>query len=216
MKTQNPFTGRSSGSLANVTASTYCGQNILKSKPLEVRNPQSPKQLNVRAVLAQAAAAAKSLYGCSAIAKRSARTGRQTSKTARTALLKAIMATRSGVAPNTQLNPLGIKLSGNGIAQTTLISAELDHSAKDATLVWSTVIPTGGAASDIGYAVIVNLNSGQALQSSTSALRSAGTLVFSIDSSFINEDDFYAAFICFASADGLTYDSIDSIAANIV
>ena len=54
MKTQNPFIGRSKGSLANVVASTYNGQNVLKSKPLEVRNPRTAKQINVREILSQA------------------------------------------------------------------------------------------------------------------------------------------------------------------
>ncbi|NCU43964.1 hypothetical protein EOL71_03305 [Candidatus Saccharibacteria bacterium] len=211
MKTQNPFTGRSSGSLANVTASTYLGQNILKSKPLEVRNPQSPKQLNVREVLSLSAKIARSMYACPSIAKRSARTGRLTSKTARTALIAAILARRGGTPPMMELDNVGITLSGNGIAQTVLTSCTVDDESGAYVASWPTTLPTGAQATDLGKVVIVHMNTGSAFESSSSVARSAGTASGTLPASMQPLIGPFACFVCFDSADGLLYDSIESI-----
>ena len=211
MKTQNPFTGRSSGSLANVTASTYLGQNILKSKPLEVRNPQSPKQQNVRNILSLTAKIARAMYACQSIAKRSARTGRNTSKTARTALISAILARRTGTPPMVELDNTGIKLSGNGIAQTVLTSCTVNRDTGAFVATWPTTLPTGGKATDLGKVVIVHMNSGSAFESSSSVARSIGTASGTLPDNMQPYLGPFACFVCFDSADGLLYDSIESI-----
>ena len=215
MKTQNPFTGRSSGSLANVTASTYCGQNILKSKPLEVRNPQSPKQLNVRGILAQAGTLGRSLSSIQAIAKRSARTGRNTSKTARTALVAAILATKTGVAPSSTLSGIGISLSGNGISATGGLNAVMVISSHEVTVSWSPSIPSGGASTDLASFVLVNLTKKTAWVAPGSSSRLNGVLETIAPSGFAVISDVVRGFICFDSADGLLYDSISSFAVSL-
>lgn len=48
MISQNPLTGRSRGKLANAVFSTWKGLNVVRSKPLEVHNPNTPLQLNAR------------------------------------------------------------------------------------------------------------------------------------------------------------------------
>lgn len=212
MKTQNPFTGRSSGSLANVTASSYLGQNILKSKPLEVRNPQSPKQVNVRDILSLSAKIARSMSACTSIAKRSARTGRNTSKTARTALISAILARRVGTPPMLELNPDGIALSGNGIAQTVLTSCTVDDQTGAYVATWPTTLPTGGKATDLGKVVIAHINTGATFESSSSVARSAGTASGTLPANMKPFLGPFACFVCFDSVDGLLYDSIESIA----
>ena len=148
MKTQNPFIGRSSGSLANVTASTYNGQNILKSKPLEVRNPRSPKQLNIRELLGTAGTIAKYAIAINGIAKRSARTGRNTNKTARTALVAAILAQKTGTSGNFALSGNGITLQGSGMAQTIPSSVVISASGSTSVVTWPSAIPVGGNNSD--------------------------------------------------------------------
>jgi len=45
---QNPITGRSSGKFANAIFQTLVGKNVLRSKPLEVRNPRTPGQVSQR------------------------------------------------------------------------------------------------------------------------------------------------------------------------
>lgn len=45
---QNPIVGRAKQKFANSIFSTWYGRNVLRSKPLEVRNPRSGKQLTAR------------------------------------------------------------------------------------------------------------------------------------------------------------------------
>ena len=216
MKTQNPFTGRSSGSLANVTASTYLGQNILKSKPLEVRNPQSPKQINVRNILAQAASLGKSLSANSGIAKRSARTGRNTQKTARTALLAAIMAKKTGVAPEVLLRASGISLQGSGISAQEGITASMNHTTGLLEVSWSDTVPAGGLTTDIASVALFDLDTGNVLSFFTNDPRSGGGLMgATVDSSFFGSEN-YGLFLMFDSADGLRYDAVVSVGVSVL
>ena len=216
MKTQNPFTGRSSGSLANVTASTYLGQNILKSKPLEVRNPQTAKQVNVRYILALAAVLGKSLSANSGIAKRSARTGRNTQKTARTALLSAILAQKLGVAPDLRLRAAGISLQGSGISAQEGITASINHTTRELEVLWSATVPAGGLPTDVASVALFDLESGKVLSFETPDPRSGGGLTgYTIDSSFFGSEN-YGLFLMFASADGLRYDAVSSINVTVV
>lgn len=211
MKVQNPFTGRSKGSLANVTATTYLGANILKSKPLEVRNPKTVKQVNVRYVLARAAVLAKSLSANSGIAKRSARTGRNTQKTARTALLSAIMAKKLGVAPDLRLSSAGISLQGSGISAQEGISATMNHTTRILEVTWSNTIPAGGSATDIASGVLFDLDSGKVHTFQTSDTRSDGEIApQTIDSSFFRSEN-YGLILMFDSADGLRFDAVSSV-----
>ena len=216
MKTQNPFTGRSSGSLANVTASTYLGQNVLKSKPLEVRNPKTQKQVNVRNILKSAATLAKSLMAINGIAKRSARTGRSTQKTARTALVQAIMAKKTGVAPNLSLSAAGIALQGNGISATSITKAELTRSDGHLSVSFSTVVPTGGLGTDVASIVLFDLTFGGVQLFPNSDVRSTGNLSEMVSNPQILASDNIALFVLFDSKDGLRYDAVESVEVQIV
>ena len=216
MKTQNPFTGRSTGSLANVVASTYNGQNVLKSKPLEVRNPRSPKQINVRNVLALAAALGKSLSANSGIAKRSARTGRNMQKTARTALLSAILSKKAGFAPDIRLISEGITLQGSGISAQEGITATLNTATGFLEVSWPGTVPTGGSASDFASGVLFDLEFGRVQSFATSDPRSDGEIApQSIDSSFFHSSNL-GLFLMFDSVDGLRYDAVSSINVTVV
>ena len=53
MITQNPFTGRSKKSLANVTATTWKGKNVLKAKATAVANPKTSGQVAQRSLFSQ-------------------------------------------------------------------------------------------------------------------------------------------------------------------
>ena len=216
MKTQNPFTGRSSGSLANVTASTYLGQNILKSKPLEVRNPKTDKQVNVRNVLARAAVLGKSLSANSGIAKRSARTGRNTQKTARTALLSAILSQKTGVAPGISLNSAGITLQGSGISPQEGLTATLTRATRLLEVNWPQIFPVGSLANDLTDGLLFSLDTGQFQSFVNQAHREDGELVQQdIDSSFLDSGKL-GVFLMFDSQDGLRYDAVSSINVSVV
>ena len=216
MKTQNPFIGRSSGSLANVTASTYLGQNILKSKPLEVRNPKTDKQVNVRDILAQAAKLAKALMAVNGIAKRSARTGRNLQKTARTALLAAILAKKTGVAPNLSLSNAGISLQGNGISATSITSAQLKRSDGDLDVFFSSAVPTGGLSTDKSSIVVFDLLTGAVEFFTATGTREVGDLHETVTNPLILASNHIALFVLFDSADGLRYDAVESVRVTVV
>lgn len=211
MKTQNPFIGRSKGSLANVVATTYNGQNVLKSKPLQVRNPKTEKQLNVREIFSQATSAAKSLSAVSSIAKRSARTGRNLNKTARTALNSAILASRAGVSPNFTLFSSPIQLQGNGIGATTFNPASISASTRKVSISWGGLPPVGGSVSDKVTVVAYNRNTGLSAEVITSDVREDNSVeaVFPVGFFAINHK--VVLFICFDSADGLLFDSVSCI-----
>lgn len=213
MKTQNPFIGRSRGSLANVVASTYLGHNILKSKPLEVRNPKTAKQQNVRFIMGSAGTLAKIMSSFSPIAKRSARTGRNTNKTARTALVSAILQAKSGVSPNISLSQAGISLSGSGIAVTIPTSAIFDPALNKLTVTWPAVLPYGGSQDDNSMIVVANLDTLDARQTQGAGPRSLGSATITLQSGFASSGDRLAVFLMFDSADGLLYDSTISVAA---
>lgn len=215
MKTQNPFTGRSSGSLANVTASTYLGQNILKSKPLEVRNPQTDKQVNVRNILAQAAALAKAMVAVAGIAKRSARTGRNTGKTARTALLSAIMAKKLGVAPDIRLSGAGIALQGSGISEQGGIRANLVQADGEFTVEWSPVVPSGGLSTDACSVVLFDLNTGVYQSFNSSVSRHDAQVTMTVINDTLLESNTLLTFVMFDSADGLRYDAVSSVLVSV-
>ena len=216
MKTQNPFTGRSSGSLAYVTASTYLGQNILKSKPLEVRNPKTDKQVNVRNIMALAAVLGKSLSANSGIAKRSARTGRNTQKTARTALLSAILAKKTGVAPEVLLRAQGISLQGSGISAQQGITATLNHKTGLLEVQWSDIIPAGGSETDLASGVLFDLDSGEIQSFNHADPRADGEIASpTINPSLIAAENL-GLFLMFDSADGLRYDAVSSVLVSVV
>ena len=215
MKTQNPFTGRSKGSLANVTASTYCGQNILKSKPLEVRNPRTDKQVNVRAILAQAAVLAKLMMTDAGIAKRSARTGRNIQKTARTALLSANLAKKTGVAPDIRLRGAGISLQGLGISQPGVIEAILDRAITELTVEWSPVVPTGGLSTDVCSIALVDLESGVIQSFPSVSTRQAAQVKLTVTNDTLLQSGALLTFVMFDSADGLRYDAVSSVLVSV-
>lgn len=216
MKVQNPFTGRSKGSLANVTATTYVGQNILKSKPLEVRNPKTEKQLNIREVFAQATKSAKLLSSTTSIAKRSARTGRNTSKTARTALNAAILATREGVAPDFRLSFSGINLQGNGIGATTPSFFSVDVSDRQVNVTWPANVPVGGALSDIASVVVLNVTQQKVYAINNAETRASGTVSETLPTNFVSVGDQCVIFLCFDSDSGTSYDAVSSVVTNAV
>jgi hypothetical protein len=58
---QNPITGRSKGKFANAIFSKWKGRNTLRSKPLEVANPQSPAQVQQRDSFAASMAFARAI-----------------------------------------------------------------------------------------------------------------------------------------------------------
>jgi hypothetical protein len=60
--TQNPLIGRASGKFGGAVFATLFGQNILRTLPVEVRNPRTPAQTAQRNLFKQAALFIKAIY----------------------------------------------------------------------------------------------------------------------------------------------------------
>jgi len=88
---QNPITGRMRQKMSNVVFSTVFNQNVVRSKPLTVRNPKTAKQIQHREYFTKVVALCKILKRVEGVAKRSSRTGRNPKMSAYSYLIKAFM-----------------------------------------------------------------------------------------------------------------------------
>jgi len=88
---QNPITGRMRQKMSNVVFSTVFGQNVVRSKPLTVRNPRTTGQVNHRDYFTKVVQLCKILKTVEGVAKRSSRTGRNPKMSAYSYLIKAFM-----------------------------------------------------------------------------------------------------------------------------
>ena len=88
---QNPITGRMRQKMSNVVFSTVFSQNVVRSKPLTVRNPKTTAQMNHREYFTKVVQLCKILKTVEGVAKRSSRTGRNPKMSAYSYLIKAFM-----------------------------------------------------------------------------------------------------------------------------
>lgn len=72
---QNPVTGRSKNAFANAIFTTVLGQNVMRSKPLQVANPRTLPQRQARAKLAYLSEQAKKLKNALEIGFKKAASG---------------------------------------------------------------------------------------------------------------------------------------------
>ena len=88
---QNPITGRMRQKMSNVVFSTVFGQNVVRSKPLTVRNPQTTDQVNHRDYFTKCVETAKIFMSDAGVAKRSSRTGRSPKMSGYSYMVKGLM-----------------------------------------------------------------------------------------------------------------------------
>ena len=88
---QNPITGRMRQKMSNVVFSTVYSQNVVRSKPLTVRNPRTTGQVNHRDYFTKVVQLCKILKTVEGVAKRSSRTGRNPKMSAYSYLIKGFM-----------------------------------------------------------------------------------------------------------------------------
>jgi len=143
---QNPITGRMRQKMSNVVFSTVFGQNVVRSKPLTVRNPQTTKQVNHRDYFTKVVQLCKILKKVEGVAKRSSRTGRNPKMSAYSYLVKGFMNAENRTStpykpiwPNVDIGPGDIGLTN------------LSYNITDTTLnvTWDEdILPINGAATD--------------------------------------------------------------------
>ncbi len=143
---QNPITGRMRQKMSNVVFSTVFSQNVVRSKPLTVRNPRTTGQVNHRDYFTKVVQLCKILKTDEGVAKRSSRTGRNPKMSAYSYLIKGFMNAEDRTTtpykpiwPNVDLGPGDIGL--------TNLSYEIEDGALNVT--WDdSFLPTNGAATD--------------------------------------------------------------------
>ena len=132
--------------MSNVVFSTVFSQNVVRSKPLTVRNPKTTKQTNHRAYFTKVVELCKILKTVEGVAKRSSRTGRNPKMSAYSYLIKGFMNAEDRTS--TPYKPIwsNVDLGPGDIGLTPLsyivIDTELNITWDDAFL------PTNGAALD--------------------------------------------------------------------
>jgi len=143
---QNPITGRMRQKMSNVVFSTVFSQNVVRSKPLTVRNPKTAKQIKHREYFTKVVQLCKILKTDEGVAKRSSRTGRNPKMSAYSYLIKGFMNAEDRTStpykpiwPNVDIGPGDIGL--------TNLSYEI--ATGDLNVTWDdSFLPTNGAATD--------------------------------------------------------------------
>jgi len=143
---QNPITGRMRQKMSNVVFSTVFSQNVVRSKPLTVRNPKTAKQIKHREYFTKVVQLCKILKTAEGEAKRYSRTGRNPKMSAYSYLIKGFMNAEDRTStpykpiwPNVDIGPGDIGL--------TNLSYEI--ATGDLNVTWDdSFLPTNGAATD--------------------------------------------------------------------
>ena len=176
---QNPITGRMRQKMSNVVFSTVFSQNVVRSKPLTVRNPQTTAQVNHRDYFTKVVQLCKILKTDEGVAKRSSRTGRNPKMSGYSYLIKGFMnaedRTSTPYKPiwqNVDIGPgdIGnVKFTGaNSAGEITLtwqadplpLNADLDDALKVVAIDWETMeyyIETGDfSRMDVTYTLALS------------------------------------------------------------
>ena len=196
---QNPITGRMRQKMSNVVFSTVFSQNVVRSKPLTVRNPKTTGQVNHRDYFTKVVQLCKILKRVEGVAKRSSRTGRSPKMSAYSYLIKAFMnaedrtsAPYKPIWPNVDLGP--------GEIGPVEFTATKDMS--DLNITWdSNNLPINAKNTDILVMAIVDFATLEYCIDQGTMPRSTGAITISLDTYFTNVATAKAVIAFFMSAD---------------
>lgn len=154
-RVQNTLIGKSSGSVGGATFSTWKGINVLKSKAIEVANPQTQLQQNQRNRMSLLVALFRLASGVVNIgfAKLAVQ------KSAYNAFVQQnlVPANFSGTAPNMVLEYANILLAKGTIGDAQNVVVAGTNASPATTLTWDeTPLPVGGSLVDVAYAAVYN------------------------------------------------------------
>lgn len=188
--------GGLSGSIGNVTGSSWKGIAVLRTKPLSVANPNTPAQQAVRTPWAKLTRLGSSIVGpiiqpvWNGIASKMSGYNlflQQNSQSAFSALGDFI--------------PANLTISPGTLAATSITTNVLDDLGS-APVAWSTVLPSSQAlATDRAYIAVFDADGSLVGVSSGQVPRSAGTATI-VFSKLLNNGGHYAVYLFFVSADG--------------
>lgn len=215
MKTQNLVFGASSGKLGNVVASRVYGDNIVRSKPLEVYNPRTAKQVNMRTIMAAVVAIAKVAILYLAITKRTARTGRSKKMSAYAYLIKDILAAKTGTAPDIALESTGITLGTGDLYPTVATLITIDVSDNAVTCIWPTDSQNNQTINDTAMVILINLSNNKVYSIDLNAKRQEGFASSALPAGFASVGNDVAAFLAFEDPTSSIWDAPVSVKATV-
>lgn len=188
--------GGLSGSIGNVTGSSWKGVPVLRTKPLSVANPNTPAQQAVRTPWAKITVLGSSIVGSiiqpvwNGIASKMSGYNlflQQNSQSAFSALGEFV--------------PANLTVSPGTLAYTSITSNFLDDLGS-APVTWSPVLPSAQAlATDKAYVAVFDSDGKLVGVSSGIVPRSAGTATITFTQQLVNGGH-YAVYLFFMSADG--------------
>jgi len=210
---QNPITGRMRQKMSNVVFSTVFSQNVVRSKPLTVRNPRTTGQVNHRDYFTKVVQLCKILKTVEGVAKRSSRTGRSPKMSAYSYLIKAFMnaedrtsAPYKPIWSNVDLGPGEI---GPATFTTNIDSGSL-------YLLWdNTNLPINASANDILVCVIIDWENLEWYIEPSAIKRSAGSNEFVLSPHFTNTNTAKAVIAFFISPDKTKWSAEFPLLSNI-
>lgn len=188
-RVQNTLIGKSSGSVGGATFSTWKGINVLKSKAIEVANPQTQLQQNQRNRMSLLVAlfrlvSATINIGFAKLA---------TQKSAYNAFVQEnlLPANFSGVAPSMVLEYANILLSKGTIGNAQNVAVSGTNASPTAVIVWDELpLPVGGSSSDEVYAAVYNSTQDiWGVNNAGSVLRSAETISVTMPANSVTSDE---------------------------
>lgn len=196
---QNPITGRMRQKMSNVVFSTVFSQNVVRSKPLTVRNPRTTGQVNHRDYFTKVVQLCKILKRVEGVAKRSSRTGRNPKMSAYSYLIKAFMNAEDRTStpykpiwPNVDLGPgeIGPVEFTAGIPMGEL------------NITWDTInLPLNAKNTDVLVMAIVDFATMEYCIDQGTMARSGGAITISLDTYFTHPDTPKGLIAFFISAD---------------
>ena len=179
---QNPITGRMRQKMSNVVFSTVYSQNVVRSKPLTVRNPKTTAQTNHRAYFTKVVQLCKILKTDEGVAKRSSRTGRNPKMSAYSYLIKGFMNAEDRAS--TPYKPCWWNVDiGPGDIGLTPLSYKIETGSLKVT--WDKdFLPINGAATDNLRLIVIDWSTMEYHIVPIACQRSIGQAVVDLNDSF--------------------------------
>lgn len=155
-RVQNTLIGKSSGSVGGATFSTWKGINVLKSKAIEVANPQTQLQQNQRNRMSLLVALFR--LASSVVNIGFAKLALQKSAYNAFVQTNLVPANFSGTAPNMVLEYANILLSKGTIGDAQNVAVAGTNASPTVTITWDEdPLPVGGSLTDQSIAAVYNV-----------------------------------------------------------
>jgi hypothetical protein len=200
MITQNPFIGRSKQSAGGMTATTWKGKNVLKTKPVTVANPKSEGQINQRAKMTTLVGfyqilSAVLMRGFKEMAVGMSEFNAFTSKN----LLSSAVSATGGVAT---FVPANFNISKGSIGVTQIDSISADAGTSQVQITWPAgTIPSNGSVNDKPIAAVYNATKQEWGVYTGSNMRDDGSTNVQMPSNLVSGNAI-KVYLGFVSADG--------------